>query len=844
MHFRRIYPALLFFSAIFLCGIGRAEVGSGPAVGEPKTITISNPTITLVLEYGNKASISSLVVNGQKVISSADGIFTSVTTGGASYSSLHLQSAPVLAKTKNTVTISGIIYGDKDLSIREKWIFTSTGRSVKWDIERSFSRSLKSEEAATPVFNFDNIDTWEGAYQGYGGLAWFYLFNEKLCTYGVHTRSSSFWNSKTGNGLNITVDAPGKKVAMKYTRTNEDRLAYAVTVSDKEMLPRMDSGTNRRRFIRNGTDVWAPFIEASGKSSQRITLSYFNFSEKYGRGSLAGINGEQVSAVLNTIARIGVIDSLHFGGNSWHTPYGPICLHEQYIAQLGLAIDDPAYLRGYQSCLDFYRDHAIRPDGRVYPRWAYTDEDMMPGQGNQDGFYEAQWGFLMDSNPDIVSDVAELYDMTGDKTWVKSHQLSCEKALDWILKRDANGNGLVEMMTDNEGQKRGSDWIDIIWASYENAFVNAKLYHALIKWADIERQLNNDVKADYYQGFAARLKTSFNKPTGEGGFWDEEKKCYVHWIDKDGSAHGRNMVTPVNFMAIAYGVCDNDARRKLILDNIETQMQQEKLFFWPLAMTSYAPGEGKDSQFPFPSYENGDLFLSWGSVGVKAYAEYNPALALKYVKNVLNQYSKDGLAFQRYGRLRQDGLGDDILSGNSLSIVGLYQAIYGINPLYNRFYLNPHITPELAGTELKYNFRGERLTISLDSNRYAVSGKMFKVISGKDFGFAATKDRLSYFEGSSPDAAVQVTTEKPLTIAIGNWGPDRMDWVQTVGKPSSWTLSSNPLVYAIHQLRPDHTYLLSVGGKPVNKIRSDRKGRLVITRKPAAVSEKITISDL
>jgi len=143
-------------------------------------------------------------------------------------------------------------------------------------------------------------------------------------------------------------------------------------------------------------------------------------------------------------------------------------------------------------------------------------------------------------------------------------------------------------------------------------------------------------------------------------------------------------------------------------------------------MYSYAPGEAKKSQYPFPSYENGDLFLSWGAIAVKAYADYNPALAVKYVKNVLEQYSKDGLAFQRYGRKKQNGLGDDILSGNSLAIVGLYQAVYGINPLYNRFYLDPHITPELAGTKLNYNFRSNRLIVSLDSSSYSVLTEIMK----------------------------------------------------------------------------------------------------------------------
>ncbi|MDB5146405.1 MAG: hypothetical protein JWQ57_425 [Mucilaginibacter sp.] len=807
-----------------------------PVFTESKIVTVSTPKITMVLDYGGRAQITSLIVNGQKVVSNAEGIFTSVKADGILYSSLHLKGSPVLLQTPAGITLSGIRYGSKDLTITENWIFLKKNSAIKWQIERTFSKAAKIEETDLPVINFDNINTWEGAYQGYGGLAWFYLFNEKLCTYGVHTRSTNFWNSKNNNGLNITVDAPGKAIAMKYTRTNDDKLAYAITVADQEMLPKSDSGTNRRLFIRKRTDVWSPFDVPAVKSSQSLTFSYFDYNEKFGRGKLVGINGAQVSAVLGTIARIGVIDSLHFGGNSWATPYGPICLHEQYIGQLGLGINDPAYLKGYQSCLDFYRDHAIQPDGRVYPRWAYTNEDAAPGQFNKYGFYEAQWGILMDSNPDFVTNVAELYDMTGNKAWVKTHQLSCERALDWILKRDGNNNGLVEMMTDLQSQKKSSDWIDIIWASYENAFVNAKLYHALVKWAAIEQQLNNPAKAAYYENFAAKLKVSFNKPTSEGGLWDEEKQCYVHWRDKDNTIHGRNMVTPVNFMAIAYGICDDKTRAKLILDNIEVQMQREKLFFWPLAMTSYEPAEGKEYQFPFPEYENGDLFLSWGSVAVAAYASYNPALAVKYVKNVLEQYSKDGLAYQRYGRLKQDGRGDDILSGNSLSIVGLYQAVYGVNPLYNRFYLNPHITPELAGTELKYNYRGRRLTIGLDNDHYTVSSSMFTVISFKNFGFNVTQNQLSYFNGSDEQAALKVISNKPLTLKITNWSSDKMEWVQ-----SATASSVAPITYRISKLKPNKQYSISVGGKVVAKEKSDSEGELTVNRTKTNASESISI---
>ncbi|HEY0271802.1 MAG TPA: hypothetical protein VGC22_01400, partial [Chitinophaga sp.] len=448
------------------------------------------------------------------------------------------------------------------------------------------------------------------------------------------------------------------------------------------------------------------------------------------------------------------------------------------------------------------------------------------GQVTPDGFYEAQWGYLMDSNPDLVTNVSELYDLTGDKAWVKTHQRSCEKVLDWIIKRDSNNNGLVEMLNDNHTEKKSSDWIDIIWASYENAFVNAKLYHALVLWADIEQQLGNAAKARSYATFAARLKTSFNKPVSEGGFWDGDKKCYIHWRDKNGSTHGNNIVTPVNFMAIGYGLCDDSLRTRAILDTIEYQMQRKQLFFWPICMYSYNKGEGNDWQFPFPNYENGDIFLSWGALGVKAYAAYKPELALKYVKNVLAQYAKDGLAFQRYGRTKQDGRGDDILSGNCLSIVGLYQAIYGINPLHNRFYLHPHITEELAGTQLRYNFRGQRLRINLAAHQYAVSNAQFSITAGKDFGFFSTRDTVSYFNGSQATPSLQATVPAgaQLALDIQAFSQDRVAW-----KHSSTAAQPGRLAYQVNDLKPGSYYTISVNRKKWKRVKSNASGSLLFT---------------
>ena len=89
-------------------------------------------------------------------------------------------------------------------------------------------------------------------------------------------------------------------------------------------------------------------------------------------------------------------------------------------------------------------------------------------------------------------------------------------------------------------------------------------------------------------------------------------------------------------------------------------MQREKLFFWPLCMSSYTPEEGGGG--PFPTYENGDIFLAWARTGRPPYVQHRPEVAVRIVKNVHRQVCHDGLAFQRYLRKSQTGEGNDILS--------------------------------------------------------------------------------------------------------------------------------------------------------------------------------------
>lgn len=802
-------------------------------------VTFGNAHLAFTLNYHNQCAITKLVVNGENVIGVADGITTEVRTIAGTISSLNPDNQPVVETGKKKVIVRNIQYSNEEATVRETWTFRITDFEIFWDTERFVPVTFTAEETAFPAIRFSSINTWEGANTGYGGLAWFYLFNEKLCTYGVHSGEAAFWNEKTGNGLRIETSAPGQEAASKFCRTENDALLWSVTLSDQERVYRYDPDTRRRRFIRKKTDVWAPLVIPAGTHTETVAFSWLNYRKESDRGKLAGLNGSQVSRLLNTIARIGVIDAKLFGGNSWHTPYGPVCLHEQYIGQMGIAINDPQYLEGYKECLNYYRDHAINPDGRVISRWAYDNSDAMAGTAKPEGFYEAQWGYLFDSNPDFVINVAELYHQTGDFSWVKGQKEACEKALEYLLKRDSDGDHLVEMMTADHSERKGSDWIDIMWASWENAFVNAELYQALLVWSGIERELGDPEKSARYSAFANSLKISFNKSTADGGFWDPENQWYVHWVDKDGSVHGNNLVVPVNFMAIAYGICDQIPRRNAILDRIESQMQEEDLFAWPICLYAYEPGEGLEYQYPFPIYENGDIFLSWGAMGVEAYAGYKPDIALKYIEKILARYAEDGLAFQRYGRLKQDGLGDDILAGNSLAIIGLYKSLYGINPLPDRLWLSPHLPAKLAGTELNYRFRGNTLKIVLNGDGYEVGGLGYEVKDKGEFGVMMTDGVLEYFKDKKGPASLtaRVPEGAELSVEMLKCDTSEVSWNQrTSGRKG--TINNS-----IGNLTAGKQYLLSIDGRKPKTFIADNKGTLRISIKCNGSNRNITVRD-
>jgi hypothetical protein len=193
------------------------------------------------------------------------------------------------------------------------------------------------------------------------------------------------------------------------------------------------------------------------------------------------------------------------------------------------------------------------------------------------------------------------------------------------------------------------------------------------------------------------------------------------------------------------------------------------------------------------------------------------------VKNVIAQYTKDGLASQRYARKSQAGMGDDVLANNCSVIVGLYRNLYGLQPKYNRLYLEPHLAAELNGTQLNYWLRNQRYRINLKLNDYTISADGLSIHETRPFGFASDRGRLEYFVGSEsvPSLAIIAPDNSPFELLIGSWSESvfgERNWTESGGQ------TGQRAGHVIYHLEPNATYRLICNGKHHTSLRADSNG--------------------
>ena len=192
------------------------------------------------------------------------------------------------------------------------------------------------------------------------------------------------------------------------------------------------------------------------------------------------------------------------------------------------------------------------------------------------------------------------------------------------------------------------------------------------------------------------------------------------------------------------------------------------------------------------------------------------------INNIIGQYKKDGLAHQRYARVSQSGLGSDILAGNGMAIIGLYRNIFGIQPKYNRLYLEPHLTEELNGTLVHYNLRGTKYNIVLRTNQYQISGNGFTLNSSQAFGINTDTMQLEYYESKNnkPRLIFEKEGKSDLLINILKDGNQNLP-VWTVQSPKPLRI-----IQIVNGLESDAKYHIYVGTEIFEEKFADANGSL------------------
>lgn len=798
-----------------------------------RTIKMSDRTGNLVIRinYSKGCDLDLIRVNGITVTDSTCPVYTGISTGGQLWSSMKSNTMAVISVTGNNVTIDSVLYGPDDFPVYEKWIFRLTDDCINWKIIRNYLKEGSVDDNFLPCWQFNSVKIWDGALLDNGGVAWNRFLSEKGESYGAHAGTITFWNRSENRCLKIEPSGGcGVNRVVTFRHQPDDVLNAVQSASDSCIGTRYGLS----RYLNGYRKVFAPFrIKKSSIETEYALKSSF-YDREYSRGDLKGVDVKAINEMLNTIGRYGVVDRYLYGSNGWRT--GWVVLQEPWLALYGLANNSPEFINGFSGALEFEAKEAVLPDGRVLPRWHHDSTDAMAGTYRNNGFYECKWGYMMDTQPAFAIDVAEQFDITGDTAWLRRLSPVCEKALDYLIRRDSDNDGLFEVIQDSYREEKGTDWLDVIWASYEVSTINAYMYMALTRWSGLEKLLGKNELAEKYGSLAARLKSSFNKNLSQGGFWDPSEKCYVHWREKDGRFFGNNLNTVVNFLAIGYGLCDDSDRIKSILDRIEELMQKEDLFIWPSCFFPYEKGLGLSVNYPFPDYENGDLFLAWAELGTRCYAGYNPAIAMKYIRNVIRQYEKDGLSYQRYTRLKQTGAGDDILSNNIMAVVGLYRNIYGIRPLCNRLYLEPHLIPDLNGTEFPYEMRGQKYSIKLSKENYSIAAGNYSISESQPFAVNLTKSGLEYFRGNQDSFSMRFCSEGICSVKILKWNKGNMLWNETS------VSGQKTISHEIRDLEPGRIYRIEFDGKRIRQIKADAKGDIRFNSDPGEKGSQVLIS--
>ena len=238
---------------------------------EKKTLTISDSSgdLLLHLTYSGGCHLDKIVVKGVEVTGDGKTAYSGIRLAGQSYTSARSSTAPVVAVRGNVLKIGAIKFGEPALAIEEEWIFTIHKKDIQWRINRRYINEGVVEENDFPCWQFNSMQTWDGALLDNGGVAWNRFLDQPGDAYGVQAGTLTFWNKTDNHCLRIT---PNEDPTSFRTATFMHRKEGVFSVVQSSSTEPVATKYGLRRFLQTGQYVFAPIPVKPSVVSVQYTL--------------------------------------------------------------------------------------------------------------------------------------------------------------------------------------------------------------------------------------------------------------------------------------------------------------------------------------------------------------------------------------------------------------------------------------------------------------------------------------------------------------------------------------------------------------------------------------------
>jgi hypothetical protein len=181
-----------------------------------------------------------------------------------------------------------------------------------------------------------------------------------------------------------------------------------------------------------------------------------------------------------------------------------------------------------------------------------NDKDYNPGQHQT----------VMDSNPSVIIGAYAYVKASSDTIWLKKRISQLEFIAEYMVKRDIDGDGIIE------SRQSGNDWSrpprnpDMAWdcysAGHKNAYINELAYQAFDELADLEKLLGDNNKEKRYRQLTEKMKSVFLKT-----FFNPETGWLGWWRSKDGKLHDIYSDVPTS-IAISKGLISKEQGKEML----------------------------------------------------------------------------------------------------------------------------------------------------------------------------------------------------------------------------------------------------------------------------------------